>query len=212
MPNEEEQSGGGMPPGVKPGHGRQPGAEEGGAADNSDGMSLEQALTELEQARKALKAVNSESAGRRKRLDELESAEQARERAKLSEVEQATKDRDAAAAKLKDAEERATAMEKAHRESIIRYEVQLAALTMGIVDPDAAVKLMDWEKIVFADDGKPKNVDAVLKALVGAKPYLAKATSGSSGLGTPPGKQKSQQPADGDREAFEALVRRQIIR
>ncbi len=178
------------------GNGQQPpnaGAGAGGASGDGGGMSLEQAQAELEKARKALKDVNAESAGRRKRLEELEAAEAERERAKLSDVERATKDAAAAQKKVQDLEARLAEMEKAHKEAVVQYEVKLQASAMGIIDPDAAVKLLDWNTLEFNEDGTPKNVEAALKKLVGAKPYLVKAQGNSSGLGTPPA--KPRQPA-----------------
>jgi hypothetical protein len=58
------------------------------------------------------------------------------------------------------------------RDRINRYEVQLAAGKLGIVDPEAAVKLLDWSVLEYAEDGSPKNVTAALTALVEARPWL----------------------------------------
>lgn len=209
MPTENDQGGqqgaGGGDGGQQPaGNGSQSNQASGG----NDGMSLEQALAELEKTRKALKEVNGESAGRRKRLEELEAAEQARQQAAMSDAEKAAVE----AKRLQgDLAQRDAAL-AALREQAVRYEVMLAAQGMGIVDLDAAVLLMDRGSLEFDESGKPTNVEPVLKKLVSAKPYLVKAAAGSSGLGTPAGKLKQQSGGDGDREAFEALVRRQIIR
>ncbi len=50
----------------------------------------------------------------------------------------------------------------------------LAAQAMQIVDLDAAVRLMDRDALEIGEDGRPTNVEAVLKALIKAKPYLVK--------------------------------------
>ena len=60
------------------------------------------------------------------------------------------------------------------REMTVRYEVMLKAQEMAIIDLDAAVRLMDMAALEFGEDGKPTNVEAVLKALIKAKPYLVK--------------------------------------
>ena len=52
-------------------------------------------------------------------------------------------------------------------------EVTQAAAKLGIVDPDAAYKLLDKEAIEYEGDGKPKNVEALLQSLLKGKPYLA---------------------------------------
>ena len=57
------------------------------------------------------------------------------------------------------------------------YEVMLHASGLGIVSPEAAVKLMDWNEIEYDDSGKPKNVDAALKSLLKSYPFLSKQDS-----------------------------------
>jgi hypothetical protein len=186
---EEQQPSGAMPAAVKPGNGASDGQGQQPAAvvasaPAGDAMSLDQALAELERARKALKETNAESAGRRKRLEELESAEQARLQAQMSDAEKAT----AALQKLKDEIAARDAQMAGLREQTVRYEVMLKAQEMAIIDLDAAARLMDMSALEFGADGKPTNVEAVLKALVKAKPYLVKPDSKTSGMGTPPGR------------------------
>jgi hypothetical protein len=188
---------GGTPPASKPGGVAAPGdgqAQQPGdgqqQAPAGDAMSLEQALAELDKAKKMLKESNSESAGRRKRLEELEAAEQARVQAQMSDAEKAT----AAAQKLQDELVAKDQQVTALREMTVRYEVMLKAQEMAIVDLDAAVRLMDMGALEFGEDGKPTNVEAVLKALIKAKPYLVKQDSRSPGMGTPAGR-ASRAPA-----------------
>jgi septal ring factor EnvC (AmiA/AmiB activator) len=186
MPDEQQPSGV-MPAAVKPNvsgdQAQQPGAVV-ASAPAGDAMSLDQALAELEKARKALKETNAESAGRRKRLEELESAEQARLQAQMSDAEKAT----AALQKLQEEIAARDAQMAGLREQTVRYEVMLKAQEMAIIDLDAAARLMDRDALEFGADGKPTNVEAVLKALVKAKPYLVKPSSSASGMGTPPGR------------------------
>lgn len=153
-----------------PGAASQPGSTGTDGAQAGDAMSLEQALAELNKVRRALKDVNAESAGRRKRLEDLEAAEAARQQAQMSEAERAT----AAARKLN--EELAARDQHIAKlqEQSIRYEVMLAAQAMQIVDPDAAFALMDRGSLEIGEDGRPKNVETALKALVKTKPYLVR--------------------------------------
>lgn len=189
MPTVNE---GEMPRGQEPGDrgqesgGRVPGSGDGGQAPAGE-MSLEQAMAELTKARQALKEVNSESAGRRKRLDDLEMAEKQRQDAALSEAERISKRTQELQGKVADLEKAAEVAQREHQERVIRYEVMLKASGMGFVDLDAVTKLMDWTALEFDDDGTPKNVEGVLKKLQKDKPYLLK-TEGRSGLGTPAGK------------------------
>jgi len=53
----------------------------------------------------------------------------------------------------------------------LRYAVAVAAQQLGIVDPDAAVQLMDRQAIVW-DGGIPGNVTELLTTLLERKPYL----------------------------------------
>lgn len=189
MPDTGAGSGGGEGTGQQPaGNGAGTG-DSGAGGGSGGGMSLEQALAELEKVRKALKDVNAESAGRRKRLEELETAEQARQQAQMSEAERAAK-------AVKTLEEKLATLEQqqvAHRDEVVRYEVMLKAQELQIVDPDAAVKLMDAGSLEFGEDGRPRNVTDVLKRLVKEKAYLVKPASGAGGMGTPP--QRQRQPA-----------------
>jgi hypothetical protein len=119
----------------------------------------------LEQALEALAATRREAAAHRTEAQALKKAQQEAENAKLSESEKLTK----RAAQL-EAELEAERLDR--RDTINRYEVQLQASKLGIVDPDAAVKLLDWATVEYREDGSPKNIDQALAALVKAKPYL----------------------------------------
>lgn len=56
----------------------------------------------------------------------------------------------------------------------LEQAVERASNKLGIIDPDAAVKLLDWSQVEYDDDtGRPKNVDKLLEALVKARPWLA---------------------------------------
>jgi hypothetical protein len=59
------------------------------------------------------------------------------------------------------------------RDRMNHYEVQLQASKLGIVDPDAAVKLLDWGSLDYDDEGRPADIVGALKDLLASKPYLA---------------------------------------
>lgn len=63
---------------------------------------------------------------------------------------------------------------------IAQYEVMLAAGKLGIVDPDAAFKLLDTSKLEFNKEGKPTNTEQLLRDLVKEKPWLAGSGSSAS--------------------------------
>jgi len=144
--------GGSVPTGqAPPPSGQEPGGEA--------AMTLEQALAALERTRR-------EHAGTRSRLTTLERQQQEADAAKLSDLEKAQRERDTIKAELE-----AERLER--REAINRYEVQIAASRLGIVDPDAAAKLLDWDTLEYAEDGSPRGVEKALQALIKARPWLA---------------------------------------
>ncbi len=94
---------------------------------------------------------------------------------------------DAEKSELQKAQERAAALEKeketllaSQRIKMAQYDVAVKAAKLGIVDPDAAYRLMDQGKIEFDDAGSPTNTELLLQALVKSKPYLV--GSGSSAM------------------------------
>ena len=49
------------------------------------------------------------------------------------------------------------------RDTVNRYEVRLQASRLGIVDPEAAEKLLDWAAVEYDDHGSPKNLEKALQ-------------------------------------------------
>lgn len=60
-----------------------------------------------------------------------------------------------------------------------QYDVAVKAAKLGIVDPDAAFKLLDHSKIEYDDAGNPSNTEQLLKDLLTDKPYLSGGSGGS---------------------------------
>ena len=73
-------------------------------------------------------------------------------------------------------------------ERIVRYEVERQAQRLGIIDPDAAAQLIDWDALEYDEDGTPKNADTLLKDLLKNKPYLAGKAASTAGGATNPGR------------------------
>ncbi len=81
--------------------------------------------------------------------------------------------------------EKATAGAKA---LLVKAEVKVLAKDLDIVDADAAMVLADLSKVQVTEDGKVEGVKEALEALLQAKPWLKKQSSGPIGSGTnPPG-------------------------
>lgn len=114
----------------------------------------------------AAKKLRSEAAALRARLKKFEDEEKARADAQLSEQERLKK-------QLAETQSQHDTMQRQYQERIVRYEVQSVAASLGIIDVDAAAKLIDWSELEYDDDGNPKNAKAVLEKLLKDKPYLA---------------------------------------
>lgn len=124
--------------------------------------------------------LRRENASHRTKLKKFEEDEAKRNESQLTEQQKL----EAKLAKLQSDHDNAT---RTLQERTVNYEVRLQAATMGIVDPDAAAKLLDWTELAYDDNGAPTNVEALLKALLKAKPYLAsKAAQPTSGGATNP--------------------------
>jgi hypothetical protein len=102
--------------------------------------------------------------------------ENAQHRTKLRETEAKVKeyeDRDLTEAEktAREIEELRAGQERA-KEFLIRGEVKAQAAEIGIIDSDAAMRLLDRDGIAVDDEGNVSGVKKALEALVEAKPYL----------------------------------------
>lgn len=122
-------------------------------------------MMSLDEARK----LRREAQNLRKRMAEIDKQAEERRQAELSEVERATQ-------RASTLEQELAAMRKQITERTVRYEVMLRASEMSVVDPEAAVKLLDLDGLEAGDDGMPDGnaIDKALKALLKSKPYLVK--------------------------------------
>ena len=142
--------------------------------------------------------LRAEAAGYRKRMRDLEQVVKQNEEAKLSETERLQK-------RLAELERQQSAYEQERQERTLRYEVMLVASRMGIIDPEAAYRLLDLSSIEFDPDGKPQAVDKALTELVRQKPYLKGVTASGSPTNPPRGS-----AAVLTREAIAAMTPEQI--
>jgi hypothetical protein len=101
-----------------------------------------------------------------------------------------------------------TAVQRELSELKLTRAIERKASALNIINPEVAARLLDWSEVKFDDNGAPKNLDALLTALIQAEPYLVAnsqqsqqqttrpASSGGAtnpgaggvgGLGNPPG-------------------------
>lgn len=130
--------------------------------DRDRAMKTINTLRPFEKQAKELERQNRDQS---KRIQEFEAREKEAEMAKLSEQERLSK-------QLAERDAELIRVRHDHQDRTNRYEVQLHAAKLGLVDPEAAVKLLDWGSIDYTADGKPQNVEAALNELVEAKPWL----------------------------------------
>lgn len=113
-----------------------------------------------------LTRAREEAAATRIELKALREAEKARADAELTETQRLTN-------RQKELEAENEKLKTQLRENAIAAAIAKQALALGIIDPDAAVKLLNTDELeVDEETGKPKNVEAALKALIKDKPYL----------------------------------------
>lgn len=112
--------------------------------------------------------LTKENASLRKRLREVEASLKERELAEMSEQERQAK-------RLEELQERYTATEQRLRESALHLSVSAAATRLNIVDPDAAVKLIDTSTLDYDEDNNRwDGIEDALSVLVEERPWLVK--------------------------------------
>lgn len=134
-------------------------------------------ITDVVTLQRELSKAQKQAAASRSELKAIKDAEATKEAATQTEAQRLARHVAELEAKQKELETRA-------RLKTLEAAVAKQALLLGIIDPDVAVKLLDTDDLDIDDEtGEPKNIEAALKALIKAKPYLAKqpdtATPGS---------------------------------
>ena len=135
---------------------------------------------------KELHALRTKAGRLERELEALRKADEDRKNADLSEVEKLKKE----LAEKNAAIEAASAQAKAGR---LAGASLAAAARLGFADPEDAQRFLDADAIEWDDSGAPKNVQALLEAVLKAKPYLKASFTqppdlgqGNRGAGTAP--------------------------
>lgn len=139
---------------------------EGTPQDGAEGSSST-GITDVAVLQRELSKARSEAAKSRVELKAFKDAETEKQKADLTEQERLTRRTTELEKALAEAEAKA-------RAKAIEAAVAKQANLLGIIDADAAVKLLDAEDLELdSETGEPTNIEAALKALIKAKPYLA---------------------------------------
>jgi hypothetical protein len=156
-----------------------------GASQEDASQSEAQAAEERFDA-EYVRKLRAEAAEYRKRLRELESKVKAEEESKLSEQERLQR-------RLAELERKETEYQLALQARTLEYEVKLNAARLGVIDPEVAYRLLDLKQIEFDEDGKPINLEKVLRELIVKKPYLVSSGASSSPTNPAQGRVSGQQ-------------------
>lgn len=146
--------------------------------DYDRGMAAIKAARDAEN--KAKRDAAAKEAALQKRLDEYETA-------KLTDQEKLAKERDAAQAAL-------AHVQADNRRIALQAAVERTAAKLGFADTDDAYGhiLLHPDKVEYADDGAPVNIEPVLNALLEAKPHLKAGAGGGGGVPPTPRTQDTQ--------------------
>jgi molecular chaperone GrpE (heat shock protein) len=134
------------------------------SADSSSAQGAEEQQSGIE------RKLSAEAAAYRRKVRELEQKLKQYEEAQLSEQEKLQR-------RLAELERERAQWERNLQETVLRYEIQLAAQRLGVVDTDAAYKLIDLADVEFDEEGRPTNVETVVRALLQKRPWLAPSSS-----------------------------------
>lgn len=140
--------------------------------DSPEESASEQATSPLD------RKLRSENQSLRKRLREIEAAMKEREEADLSETEKAKR-------RVIELEEQMSVTQQRARDAALRADITAAASKFGIVDVDAAARLLNRDDIEYDDADGWVGVEDALRALTHDRPWLV-STQPTPGTGANP--------------------------
>lgn len=153
-------------------------SEEESSEDEEKELSVEQLKAQLDEQKKHIKKLNSESAERRKKLEEFEKAEEKRKQAEMSEVEKAN-------ARSKELETQLTTLQQQNRTLALQrdFEARVRDASLTFKNSKAAKDAFKALVEEVLEDGDTEVTDDHIKQLMKDRDYLfGKAeTSGSTG-------------------------------
>lgn len=136
-------------------------------------------------AQAIIKDLRTENANRRKAEQQAEEQKRRDEEAAAAKngewqtvAQKAQEERDEERRKREETERLA-------RERLIRADIRTHATALGFANPAIAHRLVDVDAVTFDDAGEPTNIEALLKEVAKAEPYLIKQANGT-GAHIPP--------------------------
>lgn len=137
----------------------------------------------------ALNKERAEAKAARKAAADAAAAKAQEEDEKLPELERATKARE-------QAERRAAELEAKILKDSAETALRLAAVQLGMSDPEDAVTMIAQSGLERDDSGKPTNAEALVKELLTKKPYLKKSVEAPGGA---PARGTGRKPGSGQK-------------
>lgn len=152
--------------------------EAGAGGENGTGeLDVNTLVREREEAKREAQRLRTE-------LKRSQEAKAATENASLSELQLAHK-------RVAELEQQASEFQVREQDRSVRLAAVEAATRLNFRNPDLAYRLLERSEVEYADDGHPKNVQALLKAVLERDPYLAKTAQADFGGG-----QRGATPSD----------------
>jgi len=159
----------------------EPAAATGDGGDDLDQITDVDALRErIRQQRKWEARVKSERTPLEQEVASLREFKRTTELAGKTPDEQANARIADLEKNLADANAELTRTKDQYKQERVEGQIRVASQSLGIVDPEAAFRLLDQSTLEIDDDGKVKNAEKALRDLVKAKPYLLGGGRGSA--------------------------------
>lgn len=160
-------------PSGPPTSGQEPTAGAGQAPTSPASGQASETTHSLAEVQAALQAARREAAASRKKLDALEQAQATADAAKLSDLEKAQK-------RAADLEAENTRIRSEAQATVTNARIERHAAQLGAVDPELVTRLINPDEIERDAAGIPTNLDALVKQVLKARPYLVAAAAGAA--------------------------------
>lgn len=145
----------------------------GSVTPQKSALTLEEALKRIadlehehRNAREAEDRLGKKLSAYEKKEKEAEAAKKAAQDAELSETERTKK-------QYAELQAQHDTYKQQMQARVVRYEVERQAAHLGVIDPEAAAMLLNWNELEYDEDGTPTNAEKLLEKLIKRKPYLA---------------------------------------
>lgn len=150
----------------------QPAPQEGQSEPVQSAPTGETSQADITRIMAELKEARTEAAKYRTELRSAQEKLSKFEQAQLTEQEKLQK-------RAEEAEQTAQALAQRLTDTLVRAEVMAQAQKHGVIDLDAAYRLIDRSLVKVGDDGSVEGVDKAVAALVKERPWLVASTTAS---------------------------------